>query len=116
MNPDNTVQTIAESCGKVAARLVESISRTSQLAAGTTPELQQLFERWLSIVAGEILRDAGENSVLNIKDIAGRIGIDDSSVLCLIQYLHRQGRIAVTEVKIEQGTGEDKEICGCLKE
>ena len=66
MNPDNTVQNIAESCGKVAARLVESISRTSQLAAGTTPELQQLFERWLSIVAGEILRDAGENSVLNI--------------------------------------------------
>ncbi|MGC9372307.1 MAG: hypothetical protein ACP5DY_03205 [Thermovirgaceae bacterium] len=116
MNSDSTALNIAESCGKVTARLVESVSRTSQLAAGTTPELGQLFERWLSIIAGEILRESKEQNVLNIKDIAERIGIDDSSVLCLIQYLHRQGRIAVTEVRIAEGCGEDREICECLKE
>jgi len=116
MNSDNTALHIAESCGKVTARLVESVSRTSQLAAGTTPEMQLLFERWLSIVAEEILRDSKQEDVLNIKDIAERIGIDDSSVLCLIQYLHRQGKISVTEVRITEGSGEDTEICGCLKE
>ena len=116
MNSDNMAQSIAESCGKVTARLVESISRTSQLAAGSTPELQRLFERWISIVTGEILKDAKEQGFLNIEDTAGRIGIDDSSVLCLIQYLHRQGLIKVTEVKTTEGTGRDSEICVCLKE
>jgi len=67
-------------------------------------------------VSGEIFRESKQEDVLNIKDIAERIGIDDSSVLCLIQYLHRQGRIAVTEVKFAEGCGEDREICKCLKE
>ncbi|MGC9490947.1 MAG: hypothetical protein ACP5CD_06945 [Thermovirgaceae bacterium] len=64
----------------------------------------------------EILRGSKQEDVLNIKDIAERIGINDSSVLCPIQYLHRQGRIAVKEVRIAKGCGEDREICGCLKE
>lgn len=67
-------------------------------------------------MSGEIFRESKQEDVLNIKDIAERIGIDDSSVLCLIQYLHRQGRIAVTEVKFAEGCGEDREICKCLKE
>ncbi|MFP4482521.1 MAG: hypothetical protein ACLFN0_07000 [Thermovirgaceae bacterium] len=54
--------------------------------------------------------------MLNIKDIAERIGIDDTSILCLVQYLHRQGKISVTEVRITEGCGENREICGCLKE
>ena len=105
---------LLESEGLVTARLVESVTKTSQLTASTVPEIQDLFRQWLSLVAREVKRMAEPGKDLPLVGTAGMIGISPSSLLSLLLFLQRTGEISVESVRIGQGTGNNEDICDCL--
>ncbi len=114
--PPNTAsfEEMIDSLKLVSARLVESISRTSQLASSATPEMQRIFGEWLALVSGQILCGLGNGGDVDIPDVARRIGIDESTVFSLLLALHRGGKIRIESVRAAVTDAGDTEICGCL--
>jgi hypothetical protein len=106
---------LLDSEGLVTARLVESVTRTSQMSSGTIPEIQDLFRQWLSLVAREVKRMAEPGNDMAIAEAAEKIGISSSSLLSLLLFLQRTGEISVESVRIGQGTGKNEDICDCLQ-
>lgn len=105
---------LLDSEGLVTARLVESVTRTSQLSASAVPEIQDLFRQWLSLVAREVKRMAVPGEDISVSEAAGTIGISPSSLLSLLFFLQRTGELSVESVRIGQGTGRNEDICDCL--
>lgn len=108
------IKKLLDSEGLVAARLVESVTRTAQMAATTVPEIQDLFSQWLSLIGGEVVRLTEASPEIDIPATAKMIGIDPSSLLSILLLLHRRGRLSVETVRIGKGTGKNNEICTCL--
>jgi hypothetical protein len=107
---------LLDSEGLVTARLVESVTRTSQFSAASVPEIQMLFQQWLSLICREVKRFAVEGSDLSISETAQKIGISPSSLLSLLLLLQRSGDVSVESVRIGKGTGKNEDICSCLLE
>lgn len=114
--PANTaaIGEMIDSLKLVSARLIESISRTSQLASSATPEMQRIFGEWLALVSGQLLGGLKDGGDVDIPDAARRIGIDESTVLSLLLALHRGGKIRIESVRAVATDAPDTEICGCL--
>ena len=98
----------------ITARLVDSVARGARLASSVTPEMQELFEQWVSFIASEVIREA-DDCEIDIPAAAKRIGVKESSLLSLILYMQRNGSINVQKITFLKGDGKDEEICGCLK-
>ena len=107
---------LLESEGLVTARLVESVSRTAQMCSVTLPEMQMLFDQWLSLIGREVLRLAEPEREISVSGSAGTIGISESSFLAILLSLQRRGKISVTSLRIGKGTGENEDICSCLQD
>lgn len=105
---------LLSSCSKVTARLIESIVQTNQLASQSTPEMQELFHKWLNLLSGELLNHVQKNEPLDVEGIANRIGVTPSTVLSLLLFLHRKGEVAIKSVTLEKADGRNREICHCL--
>lgn len=106
---------LLDSEGLVTARLVESVVKTSQMAAASAPEIQDLFSQWLAIIGREVKRIAEPGQTLSVAEGAKSIGISPSSLLSLILYLQRTGEISVESIQIGPGTGRNEDICDCLE-
>jgi hypothetical protein len=98
----------------ITARLVDSTTRTVQLASSVTPEMQELFEQWISFIASQIMREA-EGCEIDIPSVAKKIGVKESSILSLITFMQRKGSLFVQKVTFTDGKGKNEEICNCLK-
>lgn len=98
----------------ITARLVDSVTRSVQLAGNLTPEMQELFEQWISYIASQVIREAECNEI-DVPAVAERIGIKESSLLSLILYMQRNGSLCVQKVTFLEGSGNNEEICNCLK-
>lgn len=110
-----TLNHYLESCELVTARLIESISRTCQLASTATPEMQALFEQWLNCIGSAVLDQVDENPSVDVRETAQRIGISPESLVSLLLYLDRQGKISIDKIEATRKNGDDREICSCLK-
>ena len=99
----------------VSARVLDSVTRSSQTACSATPEMQALFDQWVSFIGDAIVSAAKEKSTLDPAALAKEIGVTQDSVLSLILALHRQGKLTIKSVTAEAGSGGNREICGCLK-
>jgi hypothetical protein len=105
-----------DSTSLVTARMIESIVKNSQLASSATPEMQDMFQSWLKLVSGEVLRDLdGEVTDVNIEETSERIGVTPSTLISLLLYLHRNGSVNIRTVRLQKGNGENKDICHDLK-
>lgn len=103
---------IIDSTSLVTARMIESIVRNSQLASSTTPEMLEMFQSWLKLVSGEVIRNIGNDSKdIKIEDTAERIGLTSATLLSLLLYLHRNGSIKISGITIERESGDNTEIC-----
>ena len=98
----------------ITARLVESVARGVQLASSVTPEMQELFEQWVTLITLQIMREA-DGLEIDIPATAQKIGIKESSLLSLILYMQRNGSINVRKITFSNGNGKNEEICNCLK-
>ena len=99
----------------VSARLMDTITRASQTACSATPEMQSLFDQWVSMIGDGIVIAAGESGTLDPVKLAEETGVTQDTILSLILALHRQGKIKITGVTAEPDLGGNREICGCLK-
>jgi predicted transcriptional regulator len=89
------------------------------MASYATPEMQDMFNRWLGLVGEQVLREAGESSQkgeCDVSAIARSIGVSESTVFSLLGFLHRSGRIRVETVRFSSGDGKNLEACPCLAE
>ncbi|MDI9370351.1 MAG: hypothetical protein GX181_06105 [Synergistaceae bacterium] len=109
------IRKLVDSEGLVTARLVEAINRTAQMSSASVPEIQLLFEKWISLVGNEVLRFAERAPEMNIEMVAKDIGIGETSLLSILLAMQRQGRIKIESVHIAKGSGQDNEICSCLR-
>ena len=99
----------------VSARIFDSVITLSQLASSNTPEINALFEQWVSCLGEELISEAEEKGKLDPEEISKRIGVSASTVISLALALHRQGKLKIKSLEVEQGNNVNSEICGCLK-
>lgn len=105
-----------DSTGLATARIIDSITRNSQLASSYTPEMREIFGSWLHLVTGELRENLGEETrKIDIRTIADKIGLTESTVLSLLLYMHRSGDIIIKEISIIKGSGNNTEICHELR-
>ena len=97
-----------------SARLLESVLRSNQLAASASPEINCLFEEWLSCLEGEILSSLSAGIPIQVANEAERIGLSPYAYLSLITALQRRGKLRVTELKMEGGNEGTGELCDCF--
>ena len=108
------VKEMLESERLLTARLVDSILRTSQVASAATPEMQDMFSQWLSLIGEQVLREIGEKGECDIPALSQAIVVGETTLFSLLVFLHRSGRIRVENVRVSAGNGKNAEACGCL--
>jgi len=105
----------------LTARMVDSILKTSQMAGCATPEMQEMFNQWLTLVSEQVLREAGGSDLEGAKGecdvpaVARKIGVSEATIFSLLGFLHRSGRIRVETVSFSGGDGKNSEACPCLE-
>jgi hypothetical protein len=119
----NEIKDTLESERLVTARLVDSVLRVSQMAGMATPEMNQMFEQWLSLIGAQVLREIkekmeGENiegkGECDVPALAGSIGVSESTLFSILVFLHRSGKIRVQSLRFSEGDGKNPEVCRCL--
>lgn len=108
------MEELVKSLELVSARLIESVTRASQLASSETPEMRALFEEWLDLVGCEIIEASKGDHMIEPIELAKKIGVSPSTILSLALALHRQGKIEILSLVAREGKGQNTEICGCL--
>lgn len=109
------IDTLVHSLELVSARMFESVITLSQTASSNTPEMHDLFNRWVSCVGGEIISAAEEQGGFEPNELAQKIGVLDSTIISLALALHRQGKLKIKYITAERCEGDNQDICGCLK-
>ena len=113
---NNHQEEVADLCARVAARLIDSITRTAQIASSATPEMQELTSQWIELVGRELLNKVEGQQEVAIDELARSIGITPSSVLSILLALHRSGRTNITHIRCVPGKGTNEDICHCMIE
>ena len=113
--PEQDAKMLVHSLELVSARVFESVVTLSQTASSATPEMQHMFQQWLSCLGEDVLRRIEDNGKLDPAQAAKEIGVTPSTIISLALTLHRQGKINIKELSAEITNGENSEICGCLK-
>ena len=115
------IKNVLEAERLLTARMVDSILRASQMSSYATPEMQEMFSQWLSLVGEQVLRESREaegsrKGECDVPAIARSIGVSEATVFSLLGFLHRSGRIRVETVRFSSGDGKNSEVCSCLTE
>ena len=113
--PKQDMDMLIKSLELVSARILESVVTVNQTASSATPEMQNLFNQWVSCLGEEIIRAVSENGRLVPDELAKTIGVTPSTIISLCLTLHRQGKIKINEMNAEIINSPNQEICGCLK-
>ncbi|MFA0888427.1 MAG: hypothetical protein ACC613_04925 [Synergistales bacterium] len=113
---DTHPEEVADICARVAARLIDSVTRTAQLASSATPEMLELTSQWIDLIGREILGKVSDGQEIDVQEMARTIGITPSSLLSILLALHRRGRTNVTHLRCAPGTGQNEDICRCMTE
>ena len=111
------IQNVLDAERLLTARMVDSILRTSQMASFATPEMQEMFHKWLGLIGEQVLREAGESSQkgeCDVQALARSIGVSEATIFSILVFLHRSGRIRVDTVRFSDGDGKNTEACSCL--
>ncbi|NLD06123.1 MAG: hypothetical protein GX672_09620 [Synergistaceae bacterium] len=99
----------------VSARIFESMITLNQVSCSNTPEMNSLFNQWVSCLGQEVIRAVGEKGELDPEEISKSIGVSSSTIISLALALHRQGKIRIKSFMVEPGDNVNTEICDCFK-
>lgn len=99
----------------ITARLVDSVSRTAQLAGGTTPEMQELFTQWISLITSQIMRECKDGEI-DLPNIAEKIGVKETTLLSLLLSMQRSGKLRIGKIAFLTEGLNDDEVCNCLRQ
>jgi hypothetical protein len=110
-----TDRTVAENCARTASYVFESVSRSARLSSLATPEMQDMFGEWVDMIGRQIISNIEIPGKIDVNAMAEEIGISTSTLLGLLLFLNRSGKISITEVGLENGCGSVDDICNCMK-
>lgn len=108
------VEKLVDSLELISSRMLEMIVTNSQLASAQTPEMRALFQKWVDLMADELLTAAGETGTVDLAALSARIGISRQTAASLLLYLDRKGDIDILEMRVAKGEGKNRDICGCM--
>lgn len=109
------MEELVHSLELISARLIESVTKASQLASAETPEMRLIFEEWLNLVGQEIIEASKGEHIIEPMELAKKIGVSPSTILSMALALHRQGKIEILSLVAREGKGQNTEICNCLR-
>lgn len=105
---------LVKSLELVSSRLLECITKNSQLACAATPQMQMLFNEWAELISDR-LTEAAKTGSIKPAELALEAGVSADSILSLALMLQRQGKLRIRELKVSPADEPNHEICGCLK-
>ena len=108
------VKEVLDSERLLTARMVDSVLRSTQMASLATPEMQDMFDQWVTLIGRQMLSEIGPAGECDIPALAQKIGVGETTLFSLLVYLHRSGRIRVDGVRFSAGRGKNAEACSCL--
>ncbi len=108
-------KTVAENCARAASYVLESVSKSARLSSLATAEMQEMFGEWVEMVGRQITSSIEMPGKIDVKPLAEEIGVSTSTLLGLLLFLDRSGRISITGVELEKGNGIEDETCDCMK-
>jgi hypothetical protein len=77
--------------------------------------MHEMFGEWVEMIGRQITSSIEMPGKIDVNAMAGEIGISTSTLLGLLLFLNRSGKIRITEVGLEKGEGVDDETCNCMK-
>jgi hypothetical protein len=80
---------------------IQSIKQSKEISAIVTPEINAMFEEWVSQVNEEILNHLKEKKSLSIKSIAEHLKISEESAIYFAAKLGQSKRIDI-DIKINE--------------
>ncbi|MDI6793601.1 MAG: hypothetical protein QME81_12185 [bacterium] len=83
---------------EMCASMMESVSRSCELATYATPEVRGLFEDWTEEVSSEILQFVRERERTTPEEIASKMKISKNSAIFFISHLARQDKLKIESV------------------
>ena len=89
----NPMQQMMGSCMAMCSEMLETMQRTTALAAYAQPELHQLFEEWLAAREDEVLHRIEQAGSQDPDALAGMLSLSSASVTVLLARLQNQGKI-----------------------
>lgn len=108
------VKEVLDSERLLTARMVDSVLRSTQMASLATPEMQDMFDQWVTLIGRQMLAEIGPAGECDIPSLARTIGVGETTLFSLLVYLHRSGKIHIDGVRFSVGKGNNTESCGCL--
>ncbi|MDR3231778.1 MAG: cupin domain-containing protein [Synergistaceae bacterium] len=108
------VRDVLDSERLLTARMVDSVLRAAQMASLATPEMQDMFGQWLNVIGNQVLYEVEEKGECDIPALAGRIGVEETTLFSVLAFLHRSGRIRIEKLSFSPGKGKNTEACECL--
>ena len=85
---------------EMCQQMMNSIESTAKLAGLANPEVQLLFEEWVTEVEKEILDLLSKKENLDLEEIAKELKISENSLRYFISKLIRDQKIKITNLEI----------------
>lgn len=79
--------------------MMTSVSKSAEMAAYATPEVQTLFEEWARSVAEEILTALKAGDQMDLNQLAGQLKISPESTLYFLGKLVREGKATISGIR-----------------
>jgi hypothetical protein len=121
MDISREIKDVLDSERLLTARMVDSVLRATQMASLATPEMQEMFGKWLGLVGDQVLREVTEKSTegsdeceCDLPSLARSIGISEATLFSILASLQRSGKIRVQTLRFARGDGKNLEACSCL--
>ncbi|WP_308387986.1 MarR family transcriptional regulator [Acidithiobacillus sp. AMEEHan] len=89
----NPMQQMMGTCMAMCSEMLETMHRTTSLAAYAQPELHQLFEEWLATREDEVLELVEQGGSQDPETLAEALSLRPASVTALLAHLQNQGKI-----------------------
>ena len=99
---DNPMQQMMGACMGICTEMLDTMRRTTSLAVYAQPELQQLFEEWLTTREGDVMKLIEERGSLDPEALAAALSMNPASVTTLLARLQNQGTIRLRAEVVEK--------------
>jgi hypothetical protein len=80
-------------CMGMCSEMLTAIKRTTDMAAFATPELHQLFTKWLETLEDKALRHLKEGGETDAAGLAKALNISEESAAYLIAHMTGSGKV-----------------------
>ncbi len=83
--------------------MMNSVSKSAEMAAYATPEVRTLFEEWAENVEAEVLAVLQSRGKVNLPELASALKISPESALFFLGKLVRDGKVKISGIEFATG-------------